>query len=242
MARTKGSKNRATIERMKQQEEFEKFMKIKAQMENEDNNNSDNSTVDYRVAQTKNFEETKEAELEQNKEQNKEQNNNSQKEPVNSTNPADPVNSVEAPPPVHKKRGRPKKNPDPITDSNPSEPSQDATEDATPPISSVSTNASPNLNKSNKTPANNEKYSHCERCHTLIMCQPNKIDMDHLTNSANYHRAFPRFALLCPDCTEKLNKVIDDFLWDSGEGMEPKPYSDYGMKNFRKEDNDTQDD
>lgn len=218
MARTKGSLNCSTIEKMKEVQEFERFKRIKEQMDLEYGIDREPTTINTDVSNSvqKNIQEVKDMEP-------------TTKSTTEPTKPSEPINinesndtqaSTEAP---KKHRGRPRKNPVPENGAN-----SDSSDSEPPQISKPSKEAK-------------EIYPRCERCHTVIMCQPNKIDMDHLTNSAGYHRSFARFALLCPSCCDKLNQLVDEFLWNDGQGMEPKPYSDYGMKNFRKEDDDPQD-
>lgn len=226
MARTKGSLNRSTIEKMKEVQEFERFKRIKEQMDLEYGIDREPTTINTDISNNaqKNIQEVKNMEP-------------TTKSITESTKPSAPIKAIElnditesteAP---KKHRGRPRKNPVPKTTSENSVDSDS---------SDSSDSEHPQISKPTKEVK--EIYPRCERCHTVIMCQPNKIDMDHLTNSAGYHRSFARFALLCPTCCDKLNQLVDEFLWNDGQGMEPKPYSDYGMKNFRKEDDDSQND
>lgn len=77
---------------------------------------------------------------------------------------------------------------------------------------------------------NEDKYDHCSRCHTIIMCSPNRIDTNMASGQADYHRSCPRYVILCGDCSSELSSVIDNWLFNNGLGVEPKPHSSYGIQ------------
>ena len=77
---------------------------------------------------------------------------------------------------------------------------------------------------------NEDKYDHCSRCHTIIRCSPNRIDTNMASGQADYHRSCPRYVILCGDCSSELSSIIDNWLFNNGLGVEPKPHSSYGIQ------------
>lgn len=89
---------------------------------------------------------------------------------------------------------------------------------------------------------NEDKYDHCSRCHTIIMCSPNRIDTNMASGQADYHRSCPRYVILCGGCSSELSSIIDNWLFNNGLGVEPKPHSSYGIqKEMEREQEDLED-
>lgn len=93
-------------------------------------------------------------------------------------------------------RGRPKKNPLPSTEQNPS------------PIPS---NPTP-------SPKSKKQYPLCSRCHKEITStNPFRINLSYLTSVASYHRQVSDDTpILCFECARGLSDTIDKFLISGG--------------------------
>lgn len=91
-----------------------------------------------------------------------------------------------------------------------------------------------NLIESNKSKAKNKSIISCERCHEPITGPvPFKINLNYLTTLPDYHRQTESEhgrILLCDKCLKSLNKLVDEFLYNEGEGIPLK----YGQKEYRK--------
>lgn len=88
--------------------------------------------------------------------------------------------------------------------------------------------------KGKPSKSDDEKYDHCERCHCIIKYQPYTADTNAVTGKSDVHRNVPRIVKLCSECANKLSKVVDDFLYDNGNGVKPKPYSSYAMQDLKR--------
>lgn len=64
----------------------------------------------------------------------------------------------------------------------------------------------------------------CSRCHqTILGAPPSKINLTYITTQASYHRRVSEDRpLLCWNCLNKLNKLIDEFLLDDESGIPEK--------------------
>lgn len=61
-----------------------------------------------------------------------------------------------------------------------------------------------------------DKYNHCERCGTTVMCEPFRADLNVLTGRADYHRQSPRYVKLCSKCSMELSNLVDKWFIDGG--------------------------
>lgn len=61
-----------------------------------------------------------------------------------------------------------------------------------------------------------DKYNHCERCGTTVMCEPFRVDLNVLTGRADYHRQSPRYIKLCSKCSMELSNLVDKWFIDGG--------------------------
>lgn len=61
-----------------------------------------------------------------------------------------------------------------------------------------------------------DKYNHCERCGTTVMCEPFRADLNVLTGRADYHRQSPRYIKLCSKCSMELSNLVDKWFIDGG--------------------------
>lgn len=98
-----------------------------------------------------------------------------------------------------------------------------------PPVSDIILNVSdtslePPETKAKTTTSKTSKLPLCERCHTPITSTPPlKINLTYLTTFPSYRREIcSDRPLLCYDCIYKLNKLIDKWLWNNGEGINLK--------------------
>ena len=69
--------------------------------------------------------------------------------------------------------------------------------------------------KKGRKPAT-DKYNHCERCGTVVKCEPFKADLNVLTGRADYHRQSPRYIKLCSKCSMELSNLVDKWFIDGG--------------------------
>lgn len=69
--------------------------------------------------------------------------------------------------------------------------------------------------KKGRKPAT-DKYNHCERCGTTVMCEPFRADLNILTGRADYHRQSPRYIKLCSKCSMELSNLVDKWFIDGG--------------------------
>ena len=69
--------------------------------------------------------------------------------------------------------------------------------------------------KKGRKPAT-DKYNHCERCGSTVMCEPFRADLNVLTGRADYHRQSPRYVKLCSKCSMELNNLVDKWFIDGG--------------------------
>ena len=77
----------------------------------------------------------------------------------------------------------------------------------------------------NKSTNSNKSLPTCDRCHKESQTL-NAINLVQLTGLASYYRASKNDKLLlCPECMNRLNKVVDSFLYNNGRGVEKKPWS-----------------
>ena len=61
-----------------------------------------------------------------------------------------------------------------------------------------------------------DKYNHCERCGTVVKCEPFRADLNVLTGRADYHRQSPRYVKLCSKCSIELSNLVDKWFIDGG--------------------------
>ena len=61
-----------------------------------------------------------------------------------------------------------------------------------------------------------DKYNHCERCGSTVMCEPFRADLNVLTGRADYHRQSPRYVKLCSKCSMELSNLVDKWFIDGG--------------------------
>ena len=61
-----------------------------------------------------------------------------------------------------------------------------------------------------------DKYNHCERCGTIVKCEPFRADLNVLTGRADYHRQSPRYIKLCSKCSMELSNLVDKWFIDGG--------------------------
>lgn len=239
MSRTKGSLNKKTLERM----EFEQRVREEMEKERMKNNPKAKSTAfkTNSIKYTVPMDNTESIE------------DNGNSFVISSKNATvdvaefiKPDNNLTTDAPK-KRRGRPPKytlsqinTPTPTINPNKS---NDSNESNTNPTKTAIKNehektgtSYPPINKQEKstrksTSKNNEdKYDHCSRCHTIIMCSPNRIDTNMVSGQADYHRSCPRYVILCGDCSSELSNIIDKWLFNNGLGVEPKPHSSYGIQ------------
>ena len=69
--------------------------------------------------------------------------------------------------------------------------------------------------KKGRKPAT-DKYNHCERCGSTVMCEPFRADLNVLTGRADYHRQSPRYVKLCSKCSMELSNLVDKWFIDGG--------------------------
>ena len=69
--------------------------------------------------------------------------------------------------------------------------------------------------KKGRKPAT-DKYNHCERCGSTVMCEPFRADLNALTGRADYHRQSPRYVKLCSKCSMELSNLVDKWFIDGG--------------------------
>ena len=69
--------------------------------------------------------------------------------------------------------------------------------------------------KKGRKPAT-DKYNHCERCGSTVMCEPFRADLNVLTGRADYHRQSPRYIKLCSKCSMELSNLVDKWFIDGG--------------------------
>ena len=69
--------------------------------------------------------------------------------------------------------------------------------------------------KKGRKPAT-DKYNHCERCGSTVMCEPFRVDLNVLTGRADYHRQSPRYVKLCSKCSMELSNLVDKWFIDGG--------------------------
>ena len=69
--------------------------------------------------------------------------------------------------------------------------------------------------KKGRKPAT-DKYNHCERCGTVVKCEPFRADLNVLTGRADYHRQSPRYIKLCSKCSMELSNLVDKWFIDGG--------------------------
>ena len=69
--------------------------------------------------------------------------------------------------------------------------------------------------KKGRKPAT-DKYNHCERCGTVVKCEPFRADLNVLTGRADYHRQTPRYIKLCSKCSMELSNLVDKWFIDGG--------------------------
>ena len=69
--------------------------------------------------------------------------------------------------------------------------------------------------KKGRKPAT-DKYNHCERCGSTVMCEPFRADLNVLTGRADYHRQSPRYVKLCSKCSIELSNLVDKWFIDGG--------------------------
>ena len=69
--------------------------------------------------------------------------------------------------------------------------------------------------KKSRKPAT-DKYNHCERCGTVVKCEPFRADLNVLTGRADYHRQSPRYIKLCSKCSMELSNLVDKWFIDGG--------------------------
>ena len=159
-------------------------------------------------------------------------------EEVNKVQNIEPTESEVTPAPK-KRRGRPSKNPNPEVEN--SEPKSDSEKNPEPEVEPESGEENPKLENSEKTKrgrskqSDDEKYDHCSRCHTIIMCSPSRVDTNAASGTSDSHRSCPRYIILCDSCSHELSDIIDKWLFNNGLGVEPKPWSDYGVQKMRQE-------
>ena len=67
--------------------------------------------------------------------------------------------------------------------------------------------------KKGRKPAT-DKYNHCERCGSTVMCEPFRVDLNVLTGRADYHRQSPRYVKLCSKCSMELSNLVDKWFID----------------------------
>ena len=61
-----------------------------------------------------------------------------------------------------------------------------------------------------------DKYNRCERCGTVVKCEPFRADLNVLTGRADYHRQAPRYVKLCSKCSMELSNLVDKWFIDGG--------------------------
>ena len=61
-----------------------------------------------------------------------------------------------------------------------------------------------------------DKYNHCERCGSTVMCEPFRADLNVLTGRADYHIQSPRYVKLCSKCSMELSNLVDKWFIDGG--------------------------
>ena len=61
-----------------------------------------------------------------------------------------------------------------------------------------------------------DKYNHCERCGSVVKCEPFRADLNVLTGRADYHRQSPRYIKLCSKCSMELSNLVDKWFIDGG--------------------------
>ena len=86
---------------------------------------------------------------------------------------------------------------------------------------SSSTEAQPEPGPESKEPKKGrkpatDKYNHCERCGTVVKCEPFRADLNVLTGRADYHRQSPRYIKLCSKCSMELSNLVDKWFIDGG--------------------------
>ena len=159
-------------------------------------------------------------------------------EEVNKVQNIEPTESEVTPAPK-KRRGRPPKNPKSEVEN--SEPKSDSEKNPEPEVEPESgeENSKPEDSEKSKRgrskQPDDEKYDHCSRCHTIIMCSPSRVDTNMASGTSDSHRSCPRYIILCDSCSHELSDIIDKWLFNNGLGVEPKPWSDYGVQKMRQE-------
>ena len=157
-------------------------------------------------------------------------------EEVNKVQNIEPTEPEVTPAPK-KRRGRPPKNPKPEVEN--SEPKSDSEKNPEPEVEPESGEENPKIENSEKPKRgrskqpDDEKYEHCSRCHTIIMCSPSRVDTNVASGTSDSHRNCPRYIILCDSCSHELSDIIDKWLFNNGLGVEPKPWSDYGVQKMR---------
>ncbi len=79
----------------------------------------------------------------------------------------------------------------------------------------------------------------CSRCDTIILCSPNRADTNAVSGVSDYHRSSPRYVILCDSCSQELSRLIDEWLWNNGLGVKPKPWSEFGVKEMRQSESES---
>ena len=148
----------------------------------------------------------------------------------------------EVTPAPKKRRGRPPKNPKPEVENSESEnsetegeknPESENPESENPESENPKPEDSEKPKRGRSKQPDDEKYDHCSRCHTTIMCSPNRMDTNMASGTSDSHRNCPRYIILCDSCSHELSNIIDQWLFNNGLGVEPKPWSDYGVQKMR---------
>ena len=84
-----------------------------------------------------------------------------------------------------------------------------------------------------RSKTSSDNTPHCSRCDTIILCSPNRTDTNAVSGVSDCHRSCPRYVILCNHCSNELSEIIDNWLWNNGQGVVPKPWSDFGVKEMR---------
>ena len=155
-----------------------------------------------------------------------------------------------------KRRGRPRKNPSPEisnvenvenvettdTDTTKTESVDNSvdnvdnfTETENNPATETDNNPTVTVTEPSKrrSKTSSDNTPHCSRCDAVIVCTPSRIDTNNLSGTSDWHRNCPRYVILCNHCSNELSEIIDNWLWNNGQGVVPKPWSDFGVKEMR---------
>lgn len=137
-----------------------------------------------------------------------------------------------------KRRGRPRKNPEPVENSVENVEKSQINNHESFETNEVSETEKKPKKRTNKS--EDKKSDHCSRCDTIILCSPNRTDTNAVSGVSDCHRSCPRYVILCDSCSQELSKLIDEWLWNNGLGVKPKPWSEFGVKEMRQSESESE--